>query len=234
MRWWFLLLGVTTCCLAQPLPVIPLGTTPKEVEVYDDSRRQAFLTSASAMVTGVVISSSSAVHQSPKEILLEETCLLQIEAMHGTIPGLAGATTLRLGASYEHDKYLQLEPDWGTYRLLSKGQKVVALLNDDENGQPEIRHHGLIVLDGKTKALPDILRRTGSDASRFTAADLAVLQEASPLFHDEVVTVAEAMADIRSDKAAFLNKLVGGCVAAFFAIMLCADHFRSRFTARCI
>ncbi|MFC5455021.1 hypothetical protein [Prosthecobacter fluviatilis] len=233
MRWWLLLLGVTTCCPAQPLPVIPLGTTPREVEVYDDSRRQAFLTSASAMVTGVVISSSSEVHQSPTEILLEETCLLQIETMNGTLSGLAGATTLRLGTSYEHDKYLQLEPDWGTYRLLSKGQKVVALLNEEE-GQPEIRRQGLVVLNEKTRALPDILRRTGLDASCFTAADLAILKEASPLFHEEVVTVAGAMADIRSDHAACLNKLVGVCVAAFFAIILCADHFRSRFTARCI
>ncbi|MBN8417295.1 MAG: hypothetical protein J0L73_00110 [Verrucomicrobia bacterium] len=231
MQWWFLLLGVTTCCLAQPRPGIPLGTSPKEMDVYDDSRRQAFLTSASAMVTGVVISSSSEVHQSPTEILLEETCLLQIETMSGTLSGLAGATTLRLGASYEHDKYLQLEPDWGTYRLLSKGQRVVLLLNDEE-GQPEIRRHGLIVLSEKTQALPDILRRTGLNASRFTAADLALLNEASPLFHDEVVTVAGAMADIRGDEAAFLNKLVGVCVAAFFGIILCADHFRSRFTAR--
>lgn len=220
------LLGLTTCCMAQ-LPVIPRGTVPKEVEIYDGSRRQAFLSSSSAFLVGVVVSSSSEVQQSAAEMLLEETCILRIEAMQGTLSALAGATTVRLTSTREHDKYQQLEPDWGVYRHLKTGQRVVALLNEEE-GRPEIRTHGLIVLNEKTQSMPEILRRTGADASRFTPADLAVLKEASPLFYGEVVAVAEATGGVRSDEAADLNSLVGVCVALFFGGVLCADYARRR------
>ncbi len=224
---WLLLLGVTTCCMAQqstPPPVIPLGTSPKEVAIYNASRYETHLTSSSAALIGVVASASSQVDQSAAKILLEEACTLRIEAMYGTLSELAGATTVRLADSYEHDKYQQLEPDWGTYRHLKVGQRVVALLNDDDG--PEIGGHGLIVLNKESKILPDILRRTGFDASRFTAADLTVLQAASPLFHGEVVMIAEVMAAMRHEQAAALNKLVGVCVLLAFGGILCVDHFR--------
>ncbi|OYW72905.1 MAG: hypothetical protein B7Z37_23565 [Verrucomicrobia bacterium 12-59-8] len=225
---WLLLLGLTTCCMAQqstPPPVIPLGTSPKEVAVYTESHIEARFTTTDAILIGVVTSSTSQVLQSPAEILLQETCTLRIEAMYGRMADVAGATTARFDTSYEHDKYQQLEPDWGTYRHLKAGQRVVALLNEDE-GLPEIGSHGLIVLDENSKNLPDILRRTGSDASRFTAADLVVLEAISPLFHGEVVMIAEVMADMRHEQAAALNKLVGVCVLLAFGGILAADHLR--------
>ena len=83
--------------------------------------------------------------------------------------------------------------------------------------------HAVIVLNEKTQTLPDILRRTRADASRFTSADLAVLKEASPFFYDEVVMIAEVQAEIRSDEAASLNQLVGVCMALFFGVILCVD-----------
>ncbi len=225
---WILLLGLTTCCIAResrPPAIIPLGTSPEELAIYDASSRPAYLTSSDAALIGVVISSSAQVHQSAAKILLEEACTLRIEAMYGRIAKLAGATTARLDTSFEQDKYQQLEPDWSTYGHLKKGQRVVVLLYDDEGG-PEMGRHGLIVINEDAKTLPDILRRTGSDASRFTAADLVVLKAASPLFHGEVVAVAEIMAEMRNDEAAFLNRLVGVCVALFFGFILCADHIR--------
>ncbi|MDB6007196.1 MAG: hypothetical protein JWR15_4183 [Prosthecobacter sp.] len=209
---------------SRPPPVIPLGSSPKEVEVYTESHIEARFTSADAVLIGVVTSSTSQVLQSPAEILLEETCTLRIEAMYGRMADLAGATSVRFHTRDEHDKYQQLEPDWGIYRHLRKGQRVVALL-DDRDG-PEIRIHGLIIINEDAKTLPDILRRTGSDASRFTAADLAVLEAASPLFHGEVVMIAAVVADMRQDAAAALNKLVGVCVLLAFGGILCADHVK--------
>ncbi|MCF7787189.1 MAG: hypothetical protein K9N47_13765 [Prosthecobacter sp.] len=224
---WLLLLGWTTCCMAQvsrPPPVIPLGTSPKEVEIYTESHGYARFTSSDAILIGMVTSSTSQVRQSPAEILLEETCTLRIEAMYGRMPDLAGATSVRFHTSDEHDKYQQLEPDWGTYRHLREGQRVVVLLNDRDG--PEICIHGLIMIHEAAKTLPDILRRTGCDASRFTSADLAVLNAASPLFYDEVVVIADVMASLRSDEAAFLNRLVGVCMALFFGGILCVDCAR--------
>ncbi|MDI1311588.1 hypothetical protein [Prosthecobacter sp.] len=224
---WFLLLGLTICCMAQasrPPPVIPLGTSPKEVEIYTESHVDARFTSADAILIGVVTSSTSQVRQSPAEILLEETCTLRIEAMYGRMADLAGATSVRFHTSDEHDKYQQLEPDWGTYRHLKEGQRVVALLNDRDG--PEIHVRGLIMIHEDTKTLPDILRRTGWDASRFNSADLAVLNVASPLFHSEVVVLADGMASLKSDEAAFLNRLVGVCMVIFFGVILCANYAR--------
>ncbi len=209
-----------------PPPLIPLGTSPKEVAIYTKlyDAYDVRITTADAILIGVVTSSKSQVHQSPAQITLEEECILRIEAMYGSVAELEGATRVRFQTGWEHDKYQQLEPDWGTYRHLQEGQKVVALINDRDG--PETSNHGFFVIDEDAKTLPDILRRTGSDASRFTAADLVVLEAASPLFHGEVVMIAEVMAAMRQEEAAALNKLVGVCVLLAFGGILGADHFR--------
>lgn len=228
---WLLLLSVTTCCMAQP--VILLGTSPKEVVIYTKlyDAYDVRLTTADAILIGVVTSSKSQVHQSPAQITLEEDCILRIEAMYGHLAALEGATSVRFQTSWEHDKYQQLEPDWGTYRHLKEGQKVVALINDRDG--PETSNHGVFVIPEAAATLPDILRRTGSDASRFTPADLVVLKAASPLFHDEVVMIANVMADMRHKEAAALNKLVAICVLLAFGGILAADHLRrQRYSAR--
>jgi hypothetical protein len=228
---WVLLLGLTTCCVAQqstPPPVIPLGASPKQVKIYTKlyDAYDLRLTTADVVLIGVVTSSTSQVHQSAAQITLEEDCALRIEAMYGRMAELVGATSVRFQTSYEHDKYQQLEPDWGTYRHLKEGQKVVALINDRDG--PETSNYGLFAINEEAKTLPDILRRTGSDASRFTAADLAVLKAASPMFYEEVVAVAEVMAELRQEEAAFLNRLVGVCVMLAIGGILCADFVRRR------
>ena len=228
---WLLLLGLTTCCMAQqstPPPVIPLGASPKQVEIYTKvyDAYDAHLTSTDAILIGVVTSSTSQVQQSPAEIILEQTCVLRIEAMYGRMAELEGATSVIFHTSYEHDKYQQLEPDWGTYRHLKEGQKVVVLINDYDG--PETSSNGFFVINEDAKTLPDILQRTGRDASRFTAADLAVLKAASPLFYDEVVMIAELMAESRQEADPALNRLVGICMALFFGVILCVDHLRRR------
>lgn len=228
---WLALSFVTTCCMAQqqsaPPPVIPLGSVPKEVEIDQTYWYPGHLTSSSAVLIGEVTGVASEVHQSVSQIGLEESCTLRLTAMYGTGPELAGATTARLHASYAQDMYQQLEPDWSVYQQLKVGQRAVALLHRYE-GELVIGYHALIVLNEQTQALPDILRRTGCDASRFTAADLAVLNAASPLFCDEVAVIAGVMTEMRSDEAVFLNKMVGICTALFFGAILSADHFRRR------
>ena len=226
---WFLLLGLTTCCMAQEwllLPVIPLGTSPKEVNIPNTYWYAGSLNSSVAVLVGEVSAVESEVHQTVSQISSEESCSILMEAMYGASPELVDATSVKLHASYVHDLYQQLEPDWGVYRQLKVGQRVVALLHRYE-GEPAIGDEALIVLNEKTKTLPDILRRTGFNASRFTASDLAVLKAASPLFHDEVTGFVQALNEMRSDAAAaFLNRLVGGCLAVFFGTILCADCAR--------
>ena len=224
MRWFLLLLGLTTCCMARSMPVIPLGTSPKEVELGLEFGTVGYFTPWESFVVGEVMTVTSQAHQSASEIRLEESCTMRLEAMYGTTTELADATILRLADSYVHDTYQQVAPDWGVCRHLKKGQRVLVLTH---RWGPEewlvVGPHAVIVLNEKTQTLPDILRRTRADASRFTSADLAVLKEASPFFYDEVVMIAEVQAEIRSDEAASLNQLVGVCMALFFGVILCVD-----------
>ena len=228
---WFLMLGLTTCCMAQesaPLPVIPIGTSPKEVGIPNTYWYAGSLNSSVAVLIGEVTAVTSEVRQTVSQILPEESCTLRLDAMYGGSPELVRATTVRLHASYVHDLYQQLEPDWGVYRHLKVGERVVALLHRYE-GEPAIGDEALIVLNENTKTLPDILRRTGFDAGRFTASDLAVLKEASPLFYDEVAGFVQSLNEMKSEAVAgTLNRLVGICMALFFGTILCVDHFRRR------
>ncbi|WP_395739529.1 hypothetical protein [Prosthecobacter sp.] len=236
MRWLLLhllLLGLTTCCMAQQrheLPLIRLGTSPKEVSIPKTYWYAGSITSSVAVLVGEVTAVASDVRQSVSQILPEESCVIRLEAMYGESPELEGATTARLHASYIHDPYLQLEPDWGVYRHLKVGQKVIALLHRYEGGLA-IGDEALIVLNEKAKGLPEILRRTGFSASRFTAADLVVLKGASPFFHEEVRGFVESLNEMKSDAAATaLNRLVSISVALFFFVILCADYIRHRYS----
>ncbi|WP_395751326.1 hypothetical protein [Prosthecobacter sp.] len=224
---WLLLLGLTTCCMARPLPLIPLGTTPKEVAISPELSSLGYFTTWESFVIAEVMKVTSQAHQSASEIRLEEGCTLRLEAMYGTSAELAGATTLRIGGSYLHDTYQQVEPDWGVCGSLKQGQKVVVLLHRwGEDQSLTVGYHSVIVLTDKIRTLPEILRRTGSDPSRLTAADFAVLHAASPLYLEEANVIAEVMASLKIRESAFLNWLVGMCVPLVLGVILCVDCSR--------
>lgn len=187
MRWVFVLLA-TAAVWAQEEQYyrdIPVGRSPKEVEIPTTYWFQGYLTHADAIVVGEIQEVTSQVHQSVSQVLPEEDCVIKIESMFGTMPELVDATTVKLRARYVQDTYLQLEPDWGVYRHLKRGQRVMALLHRYE-GEPAIGGEVLIVLSSATEKLPEILRRTQLDPARWTDADLAVLKAANPRLHADM------------------------------------------------
>ncbi len=138
MRWFVVLL------------LLPMGGVAKEVEIPCTPWYEGRLTSSEAVLIGEVIGVSSEVHQSAAQVLPEESCIIRLESIFGTSPELVGATSVKLHARYNHDTYQQLEPDWGVYRHLRAGQKVMALLHRYE-GQLAIGRGALMVLPEQTR-----------------------------------------------------------------------------------
>lgn len=187
MRWLVLLL-LNSVCLAQEAPHfqdIPVGVAAKEVEIPCTTWFPGGFVHCDAVVVGKVTDVSSQVHQSAAQVLPEESCVIHIESMFGTMPELRGATTVKLHARYIHDTYLQLEPDWGVYRHLQRGQRVMALIHRYEGG-PAIGSEALILLNTATEKLPEILRRTQINPARFTDDDLVVWKVAQPLTYQDL------------------------------------------------
>ncbi|MDP1586165.1 MAG: hypothetical protein Q8M07_00355 [Prosthecobacter sp.] len=176
MRWlfWLMLWGG-----------VSMTTAAKEVSIPCTTWYEGHLTSCEAALVGEVVKVDSHVEQSPSQVLPKESCLIRVDEIIGSSPELQGATTAKLVANHLHDTYQQLEPDWGLYRHLRPGQKVVALIHRYENNVA-IGSDALIVLKPETMALPEIIRRTGLDLAFFTADDLAVWQVACPQMFPEL------------------------------------------------
>lgn len=207
MRWIALILltALTVCAQEGPhYQDIPVGKTPKEISISTTYWFAGDLAHADAIIVGEVQEVASEVKQSASQVLPEESCTIRIDSMFGTMPELAGATMLKLQASYIHDTYLQLEPDWGVYRFLKKGQQVMALIHRYEGG-PAIGGEALIQLTEKTKALPEILKRTQIDPLAFTNSDLEVLKAASlPMYEDLAARAAYLRAESEEERQRLL------------------------------
>ncbi len=173
MRWLVLLL------------MVPLGAASKEVAVPCTTRFEGHVTTTDVIVIAEVVQAESEVIQSPGKALLKESCVLRIQEVIGESPKLQSATTVRLSKEHPHDLYEQIDPGWGDYRHLRAGQKAVLLIHFYEN-DVAIGSDAVIVLNSKTQSLPEILRRTGLDCSRYTDADLAVWKVASPRMYPEL------------------------------------------------
>lgn len=236
MRWIarILLLASTVCAQeGQYYRDIPIGMVPKEIEIPTAYWFAGDLSHTDAVVVGEVLEVTSEVKQSASQVLPEEACTIRIDSMFGTMPELAGATTVKLHASYVHDTYLQLEPDWGVYRFLNRGQRVMALIHRYEGG-PAIGGDVLIQLTEKTRSLPEILKRTQFDPVNFTDADLAVLRAASPpMYEDMVVRVhylREAGEEERKNSmvSAYEWLAIAGTVLILLAVAGCILKKRKR------
>lgn len=172
MRWLVLLL-------------VPMFLHAKEVEIHCTDWYEGEFSTCDAVIIGEVVNVDSHVERSASQVLPEESCVIQIDEIVGHSPELEGATTAKLVARYIHDLYLQLEPDWGVYRHLEPGQKVVALIHRYED-DVAIGSDALVALKPETMTLPEIIKRTGMDLTLFTSEDLAVWKAAWPRMFPEL------------------------------------------------
>lgn len=172
MRWLLLLL-------------VPMCLHAREVEIHCTYWYEGEFSTCDAVIIGEIASVESHVERSASQVLPEESCVILIDEIVGHSPELEGSTTARLVARYVHDLYLQLEPDWGVYRHLEPGQKVVALIHRYED-DIAIGSDALVALKPETMTLPEIIKRTGMDLKLFTNADLAVWKAAWPRMFPEL------------------------------------------------
>jgi len=176
MRWLFWLMLWGGVCMT---------TAAKEVSIHCTTWYEGHLTSCEAALVGEVIKVDSHVEQSPSQVLPKEFCLIRVDEIIGSSPELQGATTAKLVANHIHDTYQQLEPDWGVYRHLQPGQKVLVLIHRDEK-DVAIGSDSLLGLTEANRMLPESLRRTQFDPAKFTNADLALWKEAWPRMHQDL------------------------------------------------
>lgn len=158
------------------------SVSAKEVCIPCTTWYEGHLNSSETALVGEVVQVDSHVEQSPSQVLPKESCVIRIDAIIGSSPELQGATTAKLMANHLHDTYQQLEPDWGVYRHLQPGQKVLVLIHRYEK-DVAVGSDALLVLTGASQALPESLRRTEFDPAKFTDADLALWKAAWPRLH---------------------------------------------------
>ncbi len=187
MRWLILLL------------MAPLGAASKEAEIPCTTWYEGHLTSCDVVIIGEIVSVASHVEQSPSQILPTESCIIRIDEVVGSNPELRGATTAKLTAHYIHDTYRQLEPDWGVYRHLHAGHKVVAFIHRYEKDLA-IGSGALIVLKPETLSLPAIIKRTAFDLALFTDDDLAVWKAAWPRMFPELADRVAYERELREEE----------------------------------
>ncbi|WP_395743105.1 hypothetical protein [Prosthecobacter sp.] len=190
MRWPAFLLLCTTACTAGyggPLPEIAVGTSQREVVIQGPPRvpeGELFR----AFLVGTVMEVAAEVDPQPQATHLSESCRLQVESAFGTLPELDGVKTALLKAGYEQSPYAPLDDDWGRLWHFKKGQRLVLLLRLSEK-EPCFDPEELMVLNERTAALPDILRRLALTPDEVTEADLALLRQASPLISQRFLAV---------------------------------------------
>lgn len=161
------------------------SVSAKEVSIHCTTWYEGHLASCEAALVGEVVQVDSHVEQSPSQVLPKESCLIRVDEIIGSSPELQGATTAKLVANHIHDTYRQLEPDWGLYRHLQPGQKVLVLIHRHEK-DVVVGNDALLVLTESTRALPESLRRTQFDPAKFTDADLALWKAAWPRMHQDL------------------------------------------------
>ena len=155
------------------------SVSAKEVCIPCTTWYEGHLSSSETALVGEVVKVDSQVEQSPSQVLPQESCLIRVDEIIGSSPELQGATTAKLVANHIHDTYQQLELDWGVYRHLQPGQKV-------------------LVLSEAIRTLPESLRRTQLDPAKFTEADLALWKMALPRLHQDL---ADRVAYAREQQA---------------------------------
>jgi hypothetical protein len=173
------------------------SVSAKEVCIPCTTWYEGHLSSSETALVGEVVKVDSQVEQSPSQVLPQESCLIRVDEIIGSSPELQGATTAKLVANHIHDTYQQLELDWGVYRHLQPGQKVLVLIHRYEK-EVAVGSDALLVLTEAIRTLPESLRRTQLDPAKFTEADLALWKMAWPRLHQDL---ADRVAYAREQQA---------------------------------
>lgn len=188
---WFLTGTMCMAGYAGPMPEIKAGTGQREMVIHgppklpDAGMGRVFL-------VGTVMDVAAEVKTLPQKLELTESCTLQVESAFGAtyddLNQVAGIKTAVLKAGYEQSPYAPAGDDWGALWHFKQGQRLLILLHpSDSDWEPCFDPEELMVLDERTAALPEILRRTALDAAEFTDEDVEVLKLASPLLHQPVL-----------------------------------------------
>lgn len=210
---WLLMAVAATCAAA-----------PREVPMA--SWYEGRLFPVEEILVGVVQEVSAEMQRSVSEIVLEESCTLKVESVMGAAQDMAGDGMVRLTAKHTRDPYQQPEAEWGLLSHLSRGQRVVVWLHRYE-GILVFGSSALVALNEQTQALPEILRRTRSQASRLSRADLMVFKAASPLLYDQAVEAASIM-HLEEAAGTPADAPVGVCVATVLGLVWLCDFLRRR------
>ena len=173
------------------------SVSAKEVCIPCTTWYEGHFSSSETALVGEVVKVDSQVEQSPSQVLPQESCLIRVDEIIGSSPELQGATTAKLVANHMHDTYQQLELDWGVYRHLQPGQKVLVLIHRYEK-EVAVGSDALLVLTEAIRTLPESLRRTQLDPAKFTEADLALWKMAWPRLHQDL---ADRVAYARKQQA---------------------------------
>jgi hypothetical protein len=173
------------------------SVSAKEVCIPCTTWYEGHLSSSETALVGEVVKVDSQVEQSPSQVLPQESCLIRVDEIIGSSPELQGATTAKLVANHIHDTYQQLELDWGVYRHLQPGQKVLVLIHRNKK-EVAVGSDALLVLTEAIRTLPESLRRTQLDPAKFTEADLALWKMAWPRLHQDL---ADRVACAREQQA---------------------------------
>ncbi len=188
MRWIAFLLMSPTCFAGYggPLPEIKVGTSHREIVISETPWYAGQFSSSQAFLVGTVIDVSAEVQTKPQQIWLSESCTMRVDAAFGHLNQIEGVEIAKLQSGSEHSPYVPVDDDWGQLRHLKKGQKILVLLHQYEDGLC-FGSKALVVLKDETSVLPEMLRRTAFHSMEFTDEDLTILKTSWPFFHDQVL-----------------------------------------------
>jgi hypothetical protein len=206
MRWVAAWLLTSTACLAGyagPMPEIKVGTSQREMVIQGPPRLPEG-GMARTFLVGTVMDVAAEVKTLPQQLELTESCTLHIDAAFGEasdgLKQVVGIKTAVLKAGYEQSPYVPAGDDWGKLWHFKQGQRLLVILHLSE-GEPCFDAEELMVLDERTAALPDILRRTALLPEEFTDAELEVLRLASPYLHQQFLAETAEERALRAQKS---------------------------------
>lgn len=228
MRWLAWLLTGTTCLAGYggPLPEIAVGTGGREL-VIQNAPRLPEHGASQAFLVGTVTEVAAEEDRQPQQTRLAESCTLRVDSAYGYLDQIAGVQTAVLQASYEQSPYVPIDEDWGRLWHFKKGQKLLVILHRSE-GAPCFDVEELMVLNERTAALTEILRRTALLPKEFTDDDLEVLRVASPSLHRRVFAEGAGERAMRAAGARRRREVVMATVSVCMLVVLGAWGIRKR------
>lgn len=220
MRWLAWLFTGTTCLAGQgaPLHEISVGTGGREL-VIQNAPRLPEKGAPPAFLVGTVMEVAAEEDRQPQQTRLSESCTLHVDSAYGALEEVVGIQTAVLKAEYEQSPYVPIDEDWGRLWHFKKGQRLIVILHLDR-GKPCFDVEELMVLNERTAALPEILRRTALLPEEFTEDDLEVLKEASPSWHRRVFAESAGARAARAEGARRRREVIMAAVGVCVLVVL--------------